>query len=280
MSLREEIEKIKWKPEYNIGNLKIDKEHQNLFSLAQKALTITTSKDADKEKNELITIIKTLIQYVKTHFTNEETYMQEIKYPDLQKHKELHQTMLTTLTTLISHLNNLDIKEIEDQLYHFIEEYFIKHIIMEDKKMHLWIMPMESLRKSFGWKEIYKVGYDQIDQEHKQLFDIAQEAFNIVDSSTRADKIKSVIADLYDYMKTHFNHEEEFMETIKYPKLEEHKKLHEQIIINLNSFIQQLSTLNLELFEKELARLIDILLVQHIIQEDRKIMSWYYGNKN
>lgn len=32
--------------------------------------------------------------------------------------------------------------------------------------------------------------------------------------------------------------------------------------------------MNIELFEKELACLIDITLVQHIIQEDRKIVAW------
>jgi hemerythrin len=32
------------------------------------------------------------------------------------------------------------------------------------------------------------------------------------------------------------------------------------------------------LFEKELAKIIDIALVHHIIQEDRKIISWSKSN--
>ena len=75
-------------------------------------------------------------------------------------------------------------------------------------------------------------------------------------------------------MKTHFSHEEKFMQDINYPKSEEHKKLHREIILKINEFVKQLPTMNISDFEKELAKIIDISLVHHIIQEDRKIIAW------
>ena len=87
-------------------------------------------------------------------------------------------------------------------------------------------------------------------------------------------KIKEIVTDLYDYMKTHFSHEEKFMQDINYPKSEEHKKLHREIILKINEFVKQLPTMNISDFEKELAKIIDISLVHHIIQEDRKIIAW------
>ena len=81
-------------------------------------------------------------------------------------------------------------------------------------------------------------------------------------------------------MKTHFSHEEKFMQDINYPKLEEHKKLHRQIISKINEFVKQLPNMNINDFEKELAKIIDIALVQHIIQEDRKIILWEKSNPN
>ena len=33
------IENLIWKSEYNIGNLKIDQEHQKLFAIARKTLS-------------------------------------------------------------------------------------------------------------------------------------------------------------------------------------------------------------------------------------------------
>jgi hemerythrin len=41
-------------------------------------------------------------------------------------------------------------------------------------------------------------------------------------------------------MKTHFKHEEKFMQEINYPKFEEHKILHHDIIEKINTFVKQL----------------------------------------
>ena len=178
------------------------------------------------------------------------------------------------LTNLISKLNSMNLKEIEQSLYSFIEEYFIRHIILEDKKINLWNCSLEDLKSHSGWKDIYSVNNEIIDKEHKELFNIAQKAFAYVEEKDKTKKIKEIVTDLYDYMKTHFSHEEKFMQDINYPKSEEHKKLHREIILKINEFVKQLPTMNISDFEKELAKIIDISLVHHIIQEDRKIIAW------
>ena len=274
------IENLIWKSEYNIGNLKIDQEHQKLFSIARKTLSLIKTNDDNTEKVKTKELITELFDYVGTHFSNEQKFMNEIEYPELENHKLLHKNILNMLTDLISKLNTMELKEIEKALYNFIEEYFIKHIILEDKKINLWNSTLEDLKKHSGWKDIYSVGNATIDAEHKQLFDIAQEAFFDVDEKEKTSKIKRILTDLYDYMKTHFSHEEKFMEEINYPKIEEHKKLHREIISKINDFVKQLPTMNINSFEKELARIIDISLVHHIIQEDRKIITWEKANPN
>ena len=45
-------------------------------------------------------------------------------------------------------------------------------------------------------------------------------------------------------------------------------------------FVKKLPTLNEDLFEKELAKIMNISLVYHIIQEDRKIINWVKTNEN
>jgi len=269
---------IIWKSEYNINNLKIDREHQHLFAIAREALNISKFKKNNEQIDKLKKIITKLFDYVGTHFSNEQKYMEKIKYPDLEKHKLLHKNMLNMLTKLVSELNNMEIEEIQKSLYDFIEEYFIRHIILEDKKIQLWNTNLEDLKKNFGWKEIYSVNNSKIDAEHKRLFDIAQEAFIEVDEELKASKIKTILTKLYDYMKTHFKHEEHYMQEINYPYIKEHKKLHAEIILTINNFVKKLPDLNDTLFEKELAKIIDIALVHHIIQEDRKIINWARNN--
>lgn len=268
------IENLIWKSEYNIGNLKIDQEHQKLFSIARKTLSVIKLNNDEKEIGKIKELITELFTYVGTHFSNEQKYMKEVKYPELENHILLHKNLLDMLTNLISQLNTMELKEIEKSLYSFIEEYFIRHIILEDKKINLWNCSLEDLKSHSGWKDIYSVNNKIIDKEHKELFNIAQEAFAYVEEKDKTKKIKEIVTDLYDYMKTHFSHEEKFMQDINYPKSEEHKKLHREIILKINEFVKQLPTMNISDFEKELAKIIDISLVHHIIQEDRKIIAW------
>jgi hemerythrin len=274
--MEQEIKNISivWKSEYNINNFLIDREHQDLFSIAREALNISKLKNDKEQIEKLKVVITKLFNYTKIHFSNEQQYMELISYPDLEEHKFLHKNMLNMLTNLISELNTMELEKIQKSLFNFIEEYFVRHIILEDKKIQLWNTNIDDLKKNFGWKEIYSVQNPMIDAEHKKLFEIAQEAFIDVDPLQKSIKIKNVLTKLYDYMKTHFKHEEEYMEEISYPKIQEHKKLHHKIIEDINSLVRRLPSLNEELFEKELAKLIDIALVHHIIQEDRKIINW------
>ena len=268
------IENLIWKSEYNIGNLKIDQEHQKLFAIARKTLSVIKLNNDEQEIGKIKELITELFTYVGTHFSNEQKYMKEVKYPELENHILLHKNLLDMLTNLISKLNSMNLKEIEQSLYSFIEEYFIRHIILEDKKINLWNCSLEDLKSHSGWKDIYSVNNEIIDKEHKELFNIAQEALAYVEEKDKTKKIKEIVTDLYDYMKTHFSHEEKFMQDINYPKSEEHKKLHREIILKINEFVKQLPTMNISDFEKELAKIIDISLVHHIIQEDRKIIAW------
>ncbi len=265
---------ILWKIEYHINVEPIDTEHKQLFDMSQKALEINSLTDQSERDKELKNIISKLLMYTKIHFAHEQRYMKEINFPELNYHITLHQNMVEKLTLLIKELNNLDLLEIEDKLYTFIVEYFLHHIITEDKKIHLWHTPIENLRKDFGWKDFYSVSHNHIDDDHKILFNIASEAFKTVDSPDRVNKIRNIIKRLYDYMKTHFQNEERYMKEINYDDLEIHKKLHENIITQLNDFIKRLASIKLDTFEKELAKIIDISLLQHIIQEDRKIIAW------
>jgi len=267
-----------WRSEYNINNFKIDTEHQKLFSIAREAMLISKLKNDLKINTKLKEIIVKLFNYVALHFSNEEEYMKEISYPELPGHKILHENMLDMLKNLISEINTMPLDQIEKTINNFIESCFVDHIIIDDKKIQLWSMKLKDLKTNFGWKEIYSLDNSQLDDEHKTLFKIAEEAFIPVEPKLKREKIKDTLNKLYEFMKTHFKHEEEYMEKINYPQLEIHKELHNKIVNTINTFVKQLPTLNAESFEKELAKFIDTTIIRHIIQEDKKIISWAETN--
>ena len=269
-----------WRSEYNINNFKIDNEHQKLFSIAREALNISKFQNHLDKTTKLKEVIVKLFEYVDLHFAHEEGYMEELSYPELPNHKILHENMLEMLKKLISDINTMEVEQIEKTLNDFIEKSFVQHIIKEDKKIQLWNTSLDDLKTNFGWKEIYSLNNPELDEEHKTLFNIAEEAFAVVEVELKHEKIKSILNKLYEYMKTHFAHEEKYMEEINYPDIEIHKELHNNIASTINDFVKELPNLSEDSFEKELARLIDVTIVHHIIQEDKKIITWLKANSN
>ena len=74
----------------------------------------------------------------------------------------------------------------------------------------------------YEMKPEYYIGIDMIDEEHKQLFKYADDAYELLhDENTpdKYDRIDMILEDLRDYTAKHFNDEEQYMESINYKKL-------------------------------------------------------------
>ncbi|QOG12966.1 bacteriohemerythrin [Arcobacter sp. FWKO B] len=262
-----------WTQAYEIGHQKIDNEHKKLFELANDILHL----DGNQDKIKLA--IKELIKYTKFHFFNEENYMKSVEYDKIHEHQQMHKNIVDLLNELIDDLDYLPQQEISRQLNIFVNQYIVQHILIEDKKVHHFRRNRDELKDMFEWKDVYKINHNLIDTEHIHLFEIAFKALENCDSQDIKSHVRNIIIELYDYMKIHFEHEENFMKEIGYIDFDEHKMIHENIIIQINDFIKQISTLSLEEFERKLIEYIDIWLVNHIVYEDRKIACFMKKNQ-
>jgi len=259
--------KITWDRAFTVGHEKIDSEHKKLFEIASN---IDKYK---KDSSKIIEIIKELIFYTKYHFANEEIFMESIDYEKLDEHKKIHKDIVDNLNKLIKDINKFSLEEIIEKLVIFVNKNIVEHILIEDKKFHHTRKTRDELKSNFRWMSDYKVFNELIDKEHKKLFDIALKALDYNNTDIKSH-IKITIKELYDYMKVHFEHEELYMEEIGYPEIENHKKLHKNIIEQMNSFMKTIATLKIVDFEKKLIEYMDIWLVNHILYEDRKIINF------
>lgn len=65
------------------------------------------------------------------------------------------------------------------------------------------------------WKDEYAIGIEAIDEQHKKLFAIAQEAEDLLDLPSKYDKydeIIKIIDELKDYVNFHFSEEEKVIQ--------------------------------------------------------------------
>ena len=123
-------------------------------------------------------------------------------------------------------------------------------------------------------KDEYLVGIEAIDNEHKVLFEIADEIYELCINEFVPDKydnIRHILEELRNYTLTHFEHEEAYMESIHYERLPEQKRQHEALEETINDWDVDAIDENQDETIEEILRLVTNWLVNHILHEDKLI---------
>ena len=126
----------------------------------------------------------------------------------------------------------------------------------------------------YEMKDEYLTGIEFIDNEHRRLFEIADEVYELSINEFIADKydnIREVLRELREYTKLHFTHEEEYMKSINY------KKMFSQIIEH-KEFVEKLDELDIDSLDENsdemISEILEFLtnwLVNHILYSDKQI---------
>ena len=122
------------------------------------------------------------------------------------------------------------------------------------------------------WCDEYSINNPMIDEQHKKLFELAGAVEGIADRSVSKRKIKDLLTEFFHYMRDHFSDEEKYMESINYPELEPHRKIHKEIIKSMVHLIGSIKTTN-DLKER-LYLISKQWLLEHILFEDMKISEF------
>ncbi|ECO6998893.1 bacteriohemerythrin [Campylobacter jejuni] len=122
------------------------------------------------------------------------------------------------------------------------------------------------------WDNSYSVHNAKIDEQHKKLFKLAAKVEVVSDRSVSKNEVKELLAEFFNYMKDHFNDEEKYMQLIGYPNLEEHRKIHKEIIQTMINLIKDIKSTN-DLKEK-LYIVAKKWLLERILYEDMKVEKW------
>ncbi len=128
----------------------------------------------------------------------------------------------------------------------------------------------------YEMKPEYFTGIEFIDEEHKQLFAYADEAYELLHEQfipDKYDRIMAILQELRDYTKKHFADEEAYMESIHYKRIFTQKIQHQEFIDKLDS-IDMDSIDSAENQDDAIADLLTFLtdwLFHHILELDTKI---------
>lgn len=127
------------------------------------------------------------------------------------------------------------------------------------------------------WNEGLSLGLEKIDRQHKHLIDLANSLLAATHRMATAE-IHKIFHQFREYTVYHFNEEEEYMKSIKYPKLEDHQRQH----IDLKNQVKQFQDTIYRhgtIPEEEILEFLRNWLINHIIQSDLAIKD-FLAKKN
>ena len=100
----------------------------------------------------------------------------------------------------------------------------------------------------FQWDEAYDTGVGAMNEEHKALIGFMNELYDQNAAGDKA-KITDAFQKLLDYTVKHFTDEENYMVSIKFPGLDNHKKLHENLLRDLKQHFEKFNSSQTKLEE-------------------------------
>jgi hemerythrin-like metal-binding protein len=80
------------------------------------------------------------------------------------------------------------------------------------------------------WNPAYSIGLEEIDEQHKVLFDIINAMWDEVIKREKGAALLDTLDELERYTVTHFTAEETFMRSHGYSKFDAHKQQHDRFI--------------------------------------------------
>ncbi|NLT50617.1 MAG: hemerythrin family protein [Ignavibacteria bacterium] len=126
------------------------------------------------------------------------------------------------------------------------------------------------------WKDIYSIGIEDIDNQHKKLFRIYNDLYDAQQKGIASAMLDEKLQELYDYTKYHFTQEEKLMENAGYAQLEEHIKEHKYYEKHIDDLIKSSEKGKIMVTLKTIDYLKDW-IITHILGSDKEYSSFIIG---
>ena len=121
--------------EYLTGIEIIDEEHKELFRIIEEVHEVIADDVRADKYDEITGLLEELRNYTKSHFKDEEEYMESIQYKGLEAQRVAHELFCNRLDEM--DLDEIDAHQEEtlEELIAFLLEWLVTHIMQMDKKI-------------------------------------------------------------------------------------------------------------------------------------------------
>lgn len=126
---------VTWSNTYRVGVALVDEQHQGLFETINTLAEFikNTSVDEDRNRVEMMELIKAFRDYADFHFTAEEKELEKKNYSRLEQHKKLHAGYIANINRF--HEDVVQKKPlVPTAILATLTDWLTNHILTEDKR--------------------------------------------------------------------------------------------------------------------------------------------------
>lgn len=127
------FKRLEWSEDYDLGIEPIDKAHREIFQIVD----LLVEKNMQENREAIIETVNFMRDYVMRHFRDEENYMAEIAYKDMDVHKQYHMEFRNRILPAIDRkLTERDYdRESVEEFVSILMAWLSQHIMISDKKI-------------------------------------------------------------------------------------------------------------------------------------------------
>lgn len=119
---------ITWNDRLSVAVPQIDVQHKKLVDMINH---LHEAMKAGRGKDVVGPIVQDLVSYTKTHFRDEERYMQSIKFAGLERHMEQHNAFIAKVSEF-QHQYEAGTMSLTRHIIDFLQHWLIDHIQKSD----------------------------------------------------------------------------------------------------------------------------------------------------
>ena len=127
------------------------------------------------------------------------------------------------------------------------------------------------------WKDEYSVNVKEIDDQHKQLFNVINNLIQIITDIPKEETVKEIITEIVKYKAIHFATEEKYFHQFNFEGTAEHEAAHRMF----NQRVEEIQSLHKDDYISMAFDLVDFLedwLLKHLINMDQKYKQCFKDN--
>jgi hemerythrin len=122
-----------------------------------------------------------------------------------------------------------------------------------------------------SWQKSYETGHALIDAQHRLLVFLFKRLDAAIKTGQPAARLSRIILETRKFVEFHFISEENLMEETGYGDLENHRKLHADLLLDLNTMIAKVVAQRE--FPEDLLYFLNKWLIQHIGGDDQQVAA-------